>query len=227
MSTTLRLIAVGAAVGALLLTRGCAADGSSEAARGDAGRDGEVDVAGLGFFAGDPGAPLQIVEFTDPACPFCAQFHREARADLFAEYVETGQARWITIPWESDQYPNSLPAVIAVECAPDPTTAELVTEALYDARDEWVGTPRAESRHAVRRAAAAGGVDGTSLDRCANDDQLLSRIARADSLARSLGVRGTPTYLVDGFPMMGAVPFTFVRRAFDQRLEELAADTLP
>lgn len=226
MRSLVRLIAIGAGLGTLLLTRACFGPSAQEPVRGDAGRGGEVDVGGLGFFLGDPAAPLQIVEFTDPACPYCAEFHAGARAELIREFVETGKARWITIPWESDQYATSLPAVVAVECAPDPQTAEQVTEALYASRDEWVAAGGEASRAAVRSAALSAGLEGPDLDRCGTDELLLARVAAADSLATALGVRGTPTYLIDGFPMMGAVPFGFARRAFDARLAELQADTL-
>jgi len=227
MRTGARVAALAAGLLPLLLARSCVTGAPAPPERGDRGAGGEVDVAGLGFFLGDPEAPLQIVEFTDPACPYCADFHAGARADLFTAYVETGRARWITIPWESDQYANSLPAVVAVECARDPTAAEAVTEALYAVREGWVGRASAEARATIREAARSAGLDADDLARCGDDPLLLARVERADSLARALGVRGTPTYLIDGFPMMGAVPFDFVRRAFDARLEEVAADALP
>lgn len=220
MTPLLRAVAVVTALVALLLARSCRTE-----ARGDLGGPGAVDVAGLGFFHGDPDAPLQIVEFTDPACPYCADFHENARDSLFATYVETGRARWVTIPWVSDQYPRSRPAVIAVECATSPEEAERVTGALYAGRDRWVGAPSEASRAAVREIALDAGLSGDALDRCLDDPELEARIERADSLARALGVRGTPTYLIDGFAMMGAVPFAFARRAFDERLVEIGNDS--
>lgn len=226
MRGLVRWVAAAAGLGTLLLTRSCITQGDPPPPRGDEGQGGEVAVSDLGFFLGDPSAPLQIVEFTDPSCPYCADFHQAARAELFDEFVVTGRARWVTIPWESDQYANSMPAVIAVECAPDPATAERVTEALYADRDRWVGAPSSAAEAVIREAAAGAGIEGAALDRCETDQDLLARIDAADSLATALGVRGTPTYLIDGFPMMGAVPFSFARRAFDARLAELAADSV-
>jgi protein-disulfide isomerase len=219
MRLLVRIVAVIAAVFAILLSRSCGAE-----PRGDAGAAGAVDVAGLGFFHGDPAAPLQIVEFTDPACPYCAEFHAHARDSLFRTYVESGRARWITIPWVSAQYPRSRPAVVAVECANSPGQAETLTAALYAEREAWVGTGSESSLSAVRRIASEAGLDPADLARCEDDPDVAARIERADSLARALAVRGTPTYLIDGFPMMGAVPFAFARRAFDERLAELAAE---
>ena len=223
MRSVVRGVGIAAVLAALVLSRSCVEGEPS--VRGDAGQGGEVDVAQLGFFHGEAAAPLQIVEFTDPACPYCARFHAEARDSLFRTYVETGRARWITIPWVSGQYAISRPAVVAVECAATPEQGEAVTAALYSARERWVGVPRATSAEVVRETAIAVGLDADDLDRCADDVTLASRIDRADSLATALGVRGTPTYLVDGFPMMGAVPFDFARRAFDERLATLATDS--
>jgi len=231
MRLLLRVVAVGAALLVAMMARSCIQ--GEPLPRGDAGwsdgagQGGEVDVAGLGFFHGDSDAPLQIVEFTDPACPYCAQFHDDARDSLFAAYVATGEARWITIPWVSGQYANSRPAAVAVECAADAEMAERVTEALYAARDRWVGAGRARSTDIVQETAAGAGLAAADLVACIDDPALAARIGRADSLATALGIRGTPTYLIDGFPMMGAVPFAFARRAFDERLAALsAADSL-
>ncbi|HKK93275.1 MAG TPA: thioredoxin domain-containing protein [Longimicrobiales bacterium] len=224
MRLLLRVVGVGVALLVAVLARSCVE--GQPATRGDVGQGGEVDVAGLGFFHGDPDAPLQIVEFTDPACPYCAQFHSNARDSLFTTYVATGRARWITIPWVSGQYATSHPAVVAVECAMDVETAERVTRALYGARESWVAAGRTASAAIVREIAVAAGIPAPDLEACLDDPVLDDRIDRADSLATALGIRGTPTYLIDGFPMMGAVPFAFARRAFDERLAELATDTL-
>lgn len=189
---------------------------------GDPNPAGPIEVLGLGRLYGDADAPVQVVEFTDPACPYCADFHRGARDSLFANFVETGDVRWITVTWDSEQYGSSPPAVRAVQCAADAAEAERVTAALYDRRDEWVGQGRAGAESVVLDIALAAGLDALRLDRCASDPGLAAEAERADSLARVLGVRGTPTYLLDGFPMMGAVPYGFVRRAFDTRVQEVA-----
>jgi protein-disulfide isomerase len=201
---------------------GAAGDAIARAPLGDPNPAGPIEVVGLGRLYGDADAPIQVVEFTDPACPYCADFHVGARDSLFANFVETGRVRWITVTWDSDQYGSSPPAVRAIQCAADAAEADRVTAALYDRRDEWVGEGRAGAESVVREIALAEGIDAARLDRCARDARLDAEAERADSLARSLGVRGTPTYLLDGFPMMGAVPYGFVRRAFDTRVAEVA-----
>jgi protein-disulfide isomerase len=192
---------------------------------GDPNPTGPIDVVGVGRLHGEADAPIQVVEFTDPACPYCADFHAGARASLFRDFVDPGRVRWITVTWDSDQYGSSPPAVRAVQCAADAEEAERLTEALYARRDAWVGATRAAAVEVVREIALAAGLEAARLDRCATDPGLAAEAERADSLARALGVRGTPTYLLDGFPMMGAVPYGFVRRAFDARVQELA-DTI-
>jgi protein-disulfide isomerase len=41
-------------------------------------------------------------------------------------------------------------------------------------------------------------------------------------LAFLSGVRGTPTFVVDGFPMMGALPLDFMREMLNRRIASVA-----
>lgn len=46
-----------------------------------------------GIALGDPDAPVTMVEFADPQCPFCADYTTEVLPDLVEEYVATGDVR--------------------------------------------------------------------------------------------------------------------------------------
>lgn len=46
-----------------------------------------------GIALGDPDAPVTLVEFADPQCPFCAEYSREVLPDLVDEFVRAGQLR--------------------------------------------------------------------------------------------------------------------------------------
>jgi protein-disulfide isomerase len=46
-----------------------------------------------GMFVGDENAPVTMVEFADPQCPFCAQYATEVLPTLIEKYVKTGKVR--------------------------------------------------------------------------------------------------------------------------------------
>lgn len=55
-----------------------------------------ADLDGIpqrGNALGDPDAPLTLVEFADPQCPFCAQYSSDVLPELISRYVETGDLR--------------------------------------------------------------------------------------------------------------------------------------
>jgi len=51
------------------------------------------EVPEEGIALGDPDAPVTMVEFADPQCPFCADYTTEVLPDLVEKYVATGEVR--------------------------------------------------------------------------------------------------------------------------------------
>jgi protein-disulfide isomerase len=176
-------------------------------------------VGDLGVLHGNPAAPVQVVEFSDFSCPYCATFHQAARDSLFATFVAEGQVRWISLPYVSGLYPHSRPAAAAAWCAGLEGRFEALSDLLYRHRGRWVGGARGEALEAILALGREAGLDPEALRRCVDAPDTRDRIRRVRRLAREVGVRGTPTYFIDGFPAMGALPFAYVRRLVDRRLE--------
>ena len=80
------------------------------------GRTGSEDSRG--FTLGDPNAPVSVVNFSNYACGFCADFSAIVEPDLISNYVETGDVyyRYVNLA-HSD--PASLNAAKASYCAAD------------------------------------------------------------------------------------------------------------
>jgi protein-disulfide isomerase len=176
-------------------------------------------VGDLGVLHGNPAAPVQVVEFSDFSCPYCATFHQAARDSLFATFVAEGRVRWISLPYVSGLYPHSRPAAAAAWCAGLEGRFEALSDLLYRHRGRWVGGARGEALEAILALGREAGLDPEALRRCVDAPDTRDRIRRVRRLAREVGVRGTPTYFIDGFPAMGALPFAYVRRLVDRRLE--------
>ena len=180
----------------------------------------KIDTGDLGVTWGDSDAPIQVVEFTDPACPYCATFHSTSRDSLFAQFVEPGHARWTTIPYVSGLYGPSAMAAAALECAAREGDMEPLFEALYDSQEDWVRASQEVARQHILAMAEQVGLRESQATACMDDAAIRNRVEASRSLGAAEGVRGTPTYFVDGFPVMGALPYPFVKRIFDGRLED-------
>ena len=63
-----------------------------------------------------------------------------------------------------------------------------------------------------------GATGDSAVESCLDSSWAAERVERNRVRGVEAGVRGTPTYFIDGFPAMGAVPYGFVKRIFDGRL---------
>lgn len=166
----------------------------------------------LGWVKGDPDAPITVVEFTDVSCPYCARFHEGTRQALIDEFVPTGQVRWITLTYVSGMYPNSDALTLAAECAGQQGMYEAYLTEAYRERDRWVSATDPVAMAEARRFADGLGMDLDAFETCRSDVTLVERAMAVMDLAKENAVRGTPTWFVDGFPVMGALPHGYARQ---------------
>ena len=177
-----------------------------------------AEAEALGWVVGAADAPVTVVEFTDVSCPYCASFHAGTRAGLVEEFVSSGQVRWVTVTYVSGLYPNSLALSGAAECAGRQGSYEEFLGAAYEDRDGWVRGDHEEVSAAIDRLVGRTGLDADVLESCLRDPALHERLGRVTELARGAGVRGTPTWFVDGFLVMGDLPLTYARQFIETRL---------
>jgi protein-disulfide isomerase len=166
-----------------------------------------VQVDELGFDRGDREAIVKVVELSDFGCGFCKRFHDETFPMIRDEFIETGKVEWKFIPYITGMFENSLAATEAGECVmeQDDRAYEEIALRLWTDQGDWKGSDDAGAL--IRGWVTGLDVDMAAFDACLAEDRRLSRIASATTLARQVGVRGTPTFVVIGYPpLQGALP---------------------
>jgi len=177
--------------------------------------------------AGDPlakgavDAPVVIVEYSDFQCPFCGRFARETAPVLEREYVRKGLVR---IEWRDFPYlgPESTLAAHAARAAAAQDRFWQFHDAMY--ADQAAPNSGRITEDRLVEVAREVGLD---LGRFRRD---LAAEAGADAVqadfteGQSIGVTGTPAFLVNGRPVMGAQPVEVFRELIDQGLAEARAD---
>lgn len=184
-----------------------AVDGSIAASDGP-----PVSVASVGFNRGDTLAIVKVLEMSDYGCGYCRQFHEESFPSIREEFIGTGMVEWKFVPYITGMFENSLAATEAAECtyAQSPDAFETLNARLWDEQAEWKGSSDPEP--VVRGWVAQLGIDMGAFDSCLADDDRLPRIAASTTLAGQIGVRGTPTFVVIGWPpLQGALPLEMFR----------------
>jgi protein-disulfide isomerase len=164
-----------------------------------------VDLATLGYDEGaEEAAPIRIVEFSDFGCVFCARFHMQDYGVLRDEFVEGGDVVWKYIPVTIGGFPNGNEAALTAECVAEQGAFPVIRDRLFAERESWLRASDREAAELFRGYARDAGVDLEAWEACLTAGEAAERIDLSNRVAAELGVSGTPTFIVQGFPVQGA-----------------------
>lgn len=133
---------------------------------------------------------VTLVVFGDFECPFCRKFTVEVLHPFLEEHPTEVQvvARHFPLPYHL----HALPAARALECGSQQGRFESLYFGLYD-EQKLLGEKTFE------QFAEAGGVpDLLAFQECMRQDEAIPEVVRDTLLARQVGVRATPTVIVNG-----------------------------
>lgn len=194
------------ALTALLFLGGCnsgdTAAGSDLAPAQESGAAlDSIDLALLGHNEGSDDALIRIVEFSDYGCVFCAGFHLESYKVLYDEFVASGKVVWKYVPITIGGFPNGDWAAETGECAADQGRFADMRDHLYAKRPAWF---EGDAASTFRGYAAELGLDLMAFDACIASGDAATRVQQNNAVAMSFGVRATPTFFIEDFPVEGA-----------------------
>jgi len=176
---------------------------------------------------GDPNAPVKIVEFTDYECPYCARYVEETLPGLLENYIETGQVYYQLKDFPLDNlHPQARAAAAAARCAGEQEAYWEMHDELFATQPVW--SEEGETRQTFMELAAALELEGDTFETCLDSGRYDEAIATNLDEGASLGVQGTPSFFVDGFPIRGAQPLELFDYAIGLALDgELAQAYAP
>ncbi len=141
-------------------------------------------------------APVTIVEFFDPACEACRAFYPVVK-DIMAEH---GDAVRVAIRYTPFHGEASEEAIRVLEAARMQGVFEPVLEALLREQPRWASHGAPEPGLILEIAASAGlDAEAAKTQMLAPDVLGILNQDRAD--VEAVGVRGTPTFFVNGKPL--------------------------
>lgn len=153
---------------------------------------------------GEADAPVTIEAFESLVCPHCATFHRETLHQLKEQYIDTGQVRFVFRDFPPNR--TALQAHLLARCA-GPDAFFGMIEVMFRSQQTW--SRASDPVEELRRIGRMSGIGSDEFDACmANtelQDYIIERIAQGID---DYGVRSTPTFVVNGEPLIiGAQPF--------------------
>ena len=152
-------------------------------------------------------ASITIVEFADFECPFCAR----AEATIHAiEQAHLGDVRVVfknlPLPFHDHARPMARAALAAD-----------AQGRFWDMHDRLFALTGTVDRAALDRVAQELGLDVARFDRDLDDPALDARLDADDADATALGVKGTPTFFVNGRRVVGAQPAAVFEKAIGRK----------
>ena len=179
----------------------------------------EFQLPELGFDFGSEDAPIKVVEFSDYGCGFCRRFHTETFPTLRANYIETGRVQWKYVTYVSGMFANGMTAAFAAECAGEQGVFEDMSRMLYERQSDWKGM--GEPYPVFEELAREAGADTDDFRACITEQRPRPRVRSGVLSGGRLGVRGTPSFLVNGVPIVGARPLPYWEGLFSAIEEEI------
>jgi len=139
-------------------------------------------------------AAVVVVEYSDFQCPFCKKYSDETRRQIIDEYGDKVRMVFKHYPLEQ-MHPHAMTAAIAAQCA-------LREGKFWDIHERFFSQPNALD---VDSAISAGRSIGLS-DRyaeCVVNGETRAEVEQDMRDGSEVGVRGTPTLMVNGEFLVG------------------------
>lgn len=167
------------------------------------------DVAAVGYRLGPVGARATIVQFVDFRCVYCRTFAKTLEQ---ISYEYEGDVALVFRHFPLDLHPHSTDAAVASECAGQQDAFWGYHDALFADQDAIGG--KAWSEFAIE----AGVPDLGRFELCMSGVSSRAAVLRDVEAGQRLGIDSTPTSLLNGRLLRGAVTARALRREINALL---------
>jgi protein-disulfide isomerase len=165
---------------------------------------------------GSADAPVTVIEYASMTCPHCARFDRETFDSFRLAYVDSGKVRYVFREFPVDA-PGFAIAMIA-RCAPADRFFDVV-HTYFRTRETWLAAGKGgRMKAALAEVAEPFGLNAEAVDACISNDALFGAIQAVKTRGQSFGVRGTPTFFINGKKIAGALRLDQLAREIDPLL---------
>lgn len=165
-----------------------------------------VSTSGFnGYVLGSDSAKVEIIEYADFGCGACAHYAVVTGPDVKKRLVETGRVRVRFRDFPIPSHPQSPDAHVAAACAGEQGQFYPMHDQIFFGQRDWTRQRRPERR--FRDYAEALRLDMDRYDSCVKERSVLGQIEAAKQEGIAVGVNSTPSFVVGGLLVVGALPY--------------------
>lgn len=212
------IVVGGALIGYVALRQRGLSSGGVTATSMPAAEEGELVPADVGVSRGAADAPVVLEEYADYLCPYCAMVASLTVPQLMERYVDTGKVRFIFFDFPVHPGDKAIWGAEAARCAGDQGAFWPMSKALFEHAPEW--ERKRDPKGLFRRYAESLGLDGKALAECVDSGKYRETVLASQRRARQLGLTGTPTFLINGRRVDGAMGFDQLAKLIEEALAE-------
>jgi protein-disulfide isomerase len=165
---------------------------------------------------GDVDAPVVMINYSEYQCPFCGKFARDTKPELVERYVEDGTLR---IEWRDFPYlgPESITSAKAGYAAGQQDSFWEFHDAMF-ADQQPPNSGRLTEEYLLDKAEQVG-LDVEQFRADMTSKEAAATVKKDFDEGQEIGVTGTPAFIVNGRPIMGAQPTEVFVDAVEQAAE--------
>jgi protein-disulfide isomerase len=169
-------------------------------------------------FKGKENAKVVIVEYSDFQCPFCARGYATLENEVLKEYGD--KVKFVYKNFPLNFHPWAELGAVAAECAAMQNKDaywKLYSYLFENQKDINPQNVKDKSKEALKDTK----IDMAKWDKCYDNKESLPQVKADMAEGQSVGVTGTPAFLINGRLLSGAQPFQQFKAVID---DELAAN---
>jgi len=180
---------------------------------------GPIDIKDSPFI-GENSAQIAIIEFSDYQCPYCRRHYKQTMPQIAKNYVETGKVKYVMKQFPLDFHAKARGASVAALCV-----EKLKPGRYFKAHESIFDGETALSESGYLALADSLDISQTQYKSCLGDPKMSQIVDRDMTQGQSVGVSGTPAFLVgkiedgklvDGQLITGARPFSSFSSVLDR-----------
>lgn len=171
------------------------------------------EAGGVGILPvkGDENAPVTIIEFSEYQCPFCGRYVQDTLPKIEKDYIETGKVKYYfrDFPLAFHQYAQK--AAEAARCANEQGK-------FWEYHDKVFENSENLSLENLKKWAADLGFDTGQFNECLDSGKHEEAVKKDFADGQSAGVKGTPSFFINGKILTGAQPYEEFKKVIDEAL---------
>ena len=164
---------------------------------------------------GPANAKVTLVEFSDFQCPFCSKGYTTVETQVLQQYGDKVKFYYKNYPLPF--HPWAMPAAIAAECAKQqkPEAFWKVYKGFFDNQKDMTADNIKDKALAF---AADEKIDTAKFTDCFDNKKTADKVKADQAEGSSVGVTGTPSFIINGRLIVGAQPFDNFKNIIDDEL---------